>query len=204
MIHPLRFLARLRGNSGHHGSAMIRNRGQQYSNEKQRAQAYDEFRNQLRQDTSGEHGFSRFKRDAQIVHSHNTNALHEMFLPIFSPVPQLNCPAVQAIPPLRRGPAPFTLSFEGLDPISARCIRLCHPNAAHPSPSVIPSEAARFFLPRRIVARRVAEREVCAPCALPGPRDPSTAFPVCAQLLFMRRPTAYPRVPAAPNLLVLN
>jgi hypothetical protein len=46
--------------------------------------------------------------------------------------------------------------------------------------------AARFFLPRRFVARRAAQRVLCAPCASPGWRDLllSRTFPAASRFSF--------------------
>ncbi len=41
---------------------------------------------------------------------------------------------------------------------------------------VIPTAAARSSLPRRLPARRAAQRDLCAPCASPGPRDRGTTI----------------------------
>jgi len=51
---------------------------------------------------------------------------------------------------------------------------LCSSSAARPSPSVIPTGAARFFLSRRLLARRAAQRGLCVPRAAPGWSDRST------------------------------
>ena len=65
----------------------------------------------------------------------------------------------------------------GIPPLPRLSFRPERPDFFFPAPQpplVIPSEAARFSLPRRILARRAAERGLCAPCASPGWRDRST------------------------------
>ncbi len=45
---------------------------------------------------------------------------------------------------------------------------------------VIPTGAARLFLSRRSLARRAAQRVLCASCASPGWRDLAAAYPLAA------------------------
>lgn len=67
---------------------VIRDRGQQYADQKQRTNADGELCDQLQQRTAAKHSFSKFKRDAQFVLFNNTDARDEMFLPISYRVPQ--------------------------------------------------------------------------------------------------------------------
>jgi hypothetical protein len=71
----------------------------------------------------------------------------------------------------------FVLLTYRRPPSEARCLRPgwgC--GAGRSSPAVILNRATPFSLPRRTLARRVVERDLGAPCASPGSRDPSFSF----------------------------
>ena len=190
MIPPLCLLFRLRGDPGHHGRPVIRNRGQQHAHKKQRAQANGEFRGQLHQSTAGKHSFPQMQRNAQFVPLHDTDDATGCFVSFAIAFPNKTVPqyrrsplfvGVQCVyPELRRagpllGKASPLLSSHRSPPCAN-----CHPERSDPILSSAPNCGASG----RVVEGSLRRFSFASPTVFLVPRES-------------------PR-PSAPNLPVLN